>query len=142
MPSLPTTPGNCIRCWSAAEKPATLFRATRFWRTLPLLPSDTSTFRGFIAFRWSAIWTASYPHFLNSWPPVRNELSTGNRYFWHVWVNTPMKRRARVTAAKLRDSAEKIEKIVPHSPGQDGPSMVPIVALVWAPTGELDDGEP
>jgi hypothetical protein len=26
----------------------------------PHLPSDTSTFRAFIAFRWSAIWTASY----------------------------------------------------------------------------------
>jgi hypothetical protein len=24
---------------------------------------------------------------------VRNELSTGNRYFWHVWVNTPVSPR-------------------------------------------------
>src|SRR5882757_9936501 len=90
MPSLPTTPGNCIRCWSAAEKPATLFRATRFWRTSPLLPSDTLTFRAYIVFRWSAIWTAYCRQcFLERSPPARIELPTGNRYFWRVSVNTP-----------------------------------------------------
>src|SRR5258708_2813508 len=90
MPSWPTTLGNCIRCWSEAEKPANRFRATRFWRTSPQLRSDTSTFRGFIAFRWSAIWTASYRQCsLERSPPAQNDLSTGNRYFWRVLVNTP-----------------------------------------------------
>src|ERR1700680_1905292 len=90
MPSLPTTPGNRIRCWSAAEKPASLFRATRFWRTSPLLPSDTSTFRAFIVFRWSAILVGFYRQYaVKRSPPERNDLSTGNRYFWRVSVNTP-----------------------------------------------------
>jgi hypothetical protein len=42
------------------------------------------------AFRWSAIWTASYRQgSLEKSPPARNKLSTGNRYFWQVSVNTP-----------------------------------------------------
>jgi hypothetical protein len=74
----------------AAEKPASLFRATRFWRTSPLLPSDTSTFRAFIAFRWSAILVGFYRQYaVKRSPPERNDLSTGNRYFWRVSVNTP-----------------------------------------------------
>src|SRR5450631_1355215 len=89
MPSSPTTPGNYIRCWNEAGKPADRFRAPKSWRTSPPLPSDTSIFRGSIVFLWSAIWTASYSQCLKSWPPERNQLSTGNRYFWHVRVNTP-----------------------------------------------------
>jgi signal transduction histidine kinase len=51
--------------------------------------SDTSTFRASIVFRWSAIWTAYCRQcFLERSPPARNELSTGNRYFWQVSVNT------------------------------------------------------
>jgi len=61
---------------------------------------------------------------------TRTELNrvTLERVLMQLLENDPpacMKRRTRVTAAKLRDLAEKIEKIVPHSPGQDGPSLVP-----------------
>jgi hypothetical protein len=61
---------------------------------------------------------------------TRTELNrvTLERVLTELLKNDPpacMKRRARVTAAKLRDLAERIEKIVPHSPRQDSPSMVP-----------------
>ena len=61
---------------------------------------------------------------------TRTELNrvTLERVLMQLLKNDPpacMKRRTRVTAAKLRDLAEKIEKIVPHSPGKDGPSLVP-----------------
>jgi len=68
------------------------FRATRFWRTSPLSRSVTSTFRVFIAFRWSAILVGFYPQFpAKRSPPARNDLSTRNRYFWQVSVNTPLR---------------------------------------------------
>ena len=61
---------------------------------------------------------------------TRTELNrvTLERVLMQLLENDPparMKRRTRVTAAKLRDLAEKTEKIVPHSPGQDDPSLVP-----------------
>src|ERR1700677_1820224 len=90
MPSSPTTPGNYIKCWNEAGKPADRFRAPTSWRTLPPLPSDTSIFRGSTVFRWSVIWiVCSRPRFLRRSPSAGNDLSTGNRYFWHGSVNTP-----------------------------------------------------
>ena len=87
---------------STWETDATPIIKLKFSRTSRLLLSDTSTFRGSIAFRWSATWTASYPHFLKGLPPARNELSTGNRYFWHVWVNTPFDWSADVAKVQAR----------------------------------------